>query len=154
MMAEMTNYVIQIHQMVKDDDVNKNEKKQEFLEDKGIESFIEKLVPLLVKKVEMYEKHIFNTCLALKCLELIVGYSKPTHDMLKDEANAFETLVKKVRLYGHREHLKLENFANSMYITLFSDCRVFQGVNERSEYERTTIPLLELSSSSFTSMGC
>ena len=72
-MAEMTNYVIQIHQMVKDDDVNKNEKKQEFLEDKGIESFIEKLVPLLVKKVEMYEKHIFNMCLALKCLELIVG---------------------------------------------------------------------------------
>ena len=133
---------------------NKNEKKQGFLEDQGIELFIEKLVPLLVNEVEMYEKHIFNTCLALKCLELIVGYSKPTHDMLKDEANAFETLVKKVRLYGHREHLKLENFANSMYITLFSDCRVFQGVNERSEYERTTIPLLELSSSSFTSMGC
>lgn len=69
-------------------------------------------MPLLVQAVANHERCIHNACLAMKCLEAMVLHSPITRKMLRETDN-LGSLVEKARLYGYKEHFKLEKAAHT-----------------------------------------
>ena len=86
---------------------------KEYCLDQGLKDFFQELVPLLVEEVANCENVIMNACLALKCIEVLMCHSKLTYNMLR-KTSRFEALVEKAKIYGMREHLKLENASNAL----------------------------------------
>lgn len=97
--------------------ISKENKEKECF-DQDMKAFIEELIPLLVEEVANYDKCIFNSCLALKCLESMIKNSKFVLEILRNEST-FEIVVAKAKMYGHKEHLKLENAANTFIQLLY-----------------------------------
>lgn len=95
-----------------------NEKQGEYFleqeeqsEDQQFKSFIAMFIPSVVEAVVNHETWTNNACLAMKCLEAMVFHSTATCEILREMDNDVGTLVEQAKLYGYREHLKLEQAA-------------------------------------------
>ena len=92
-------------------------------------SFIEMFVPLLIEAVAKHMICTNNACLALQCLEAMIIHSSRAREMLQEMEGGDQyhgsvgTIVEEARLYGCREHLKLEQTATSM-MEVLGQCEV------------------------------
>jgi len=98
-----------LHSMYK-----QNEKTKYFnCEEESYKLFVQKLVPKLVETVVNHSQSPSNACLSMTCLKVLLLHSATARTMLY-EMNELGRIVEQAKLYGCREHLKLEQIATSL----------------------------------------
>merc|ERR1712154_591964 len=101
----------------KKDDDNCHFEQEEEQDQDSFNLFIDMFVPLLIESVRNHAVYTSNAYLALKGLEAMVIHSPRTRDLLcgmkgdNDNCCDVGALVEEARMYGCREHLKLERAA-------------------------------------------
>jgi hypothetical protein len=92
------------------------DKNQSDFLDHECKDFIGRLVPSLVRAAANYENNIENACIALACLRTLACNSSIGCEKVKE--TDILTIAEKAKVYGCREHLRLENVANAAIETL------------------------------------
>jgi hypothetical protein len=96
------------------------DKKQSDFLDHECKDFIERLVPSLISSASNYEKSTENACIALACLCTLICNSSVGRKKVKE--TDVLNILEEARMYGCREHLRLENGASAAIETLSKIC--------------------------------
>ena len=96
-----------------------DENQSDFL-DCECKDFIERLVPSLIREASNYEKSTETACITLACLCTLVCNSSVGRKKVKEKDVLI--ILEEARVYGCREHLRLENGASAAIKTLLQIC--------------------------------